>query len=202
MVCNCQEENGTPGGSPTDVAVLNYMARCGEMDLKHVLAKYSRVAFHPSSSGRKRTSAIVDTPKGRLMLLKGSCETVLLGCDTVLELGTGVVKPKDHQMDKLIKDAVETFARNGTRTIALAFKSVSADLDIRTKDDQGVLQAETSGFTMLGIASVKPKLQYGVKDGIALCKTAGIQLKMITGESLISSFSLARECSILNTTQE
>jgi P-type E1-E2 ATPase len=59
-----------------------------------------------------------------------------------------------------------------------------------------------SGGTFLGFVGIKDPVRSEVKGAIEDCKTAGIRVIMITGDSKETAVSIAKELEILDSTQE
>lgn len=88
-------------------------------------------------------------------------------------------------------------ASNSLRTIGLAYKDLSGLEDITTKNDKGVYDIETSNLVLIGILGIKDILRPEVPGAVASCKTAGIKVRMVTGDNKITAKAIARECGIL-----
>lgn len=88
-------------------------------------------------------------------------------------------------------------ASNSLRTIGLAYKDLSGLEDITTKNDKGVYDIETSNLVLIGILGIKDILRPEVPGAVACCKTAGIKVRMVTGDNKITAKAIARECGIL-----
>ena len=198
MTCNSLDDPNKENGNPTDLAILKYMLNNCGVDAVDVRSRYDKVFMEPFTSDRKRMSTILRTPKGNIMLLKGASELIAQSCEAVIDLRSGNIRPYDSQMKSAVNQAIIAFARNALRTIGLAFKFVPAGLDVDSKDDKGVLLAESSGFTLLGIAGIKDIIRPEVPKAVAQCNRAGIEVKMITGDNAITARAIAKECNIIS----
>ena len=49
----------------------------------------------------------------------------------------------------------------------------------------------------LGIAGIKDPLRPSIKHAIEVCKTAGITVRMVTGDNIVTAIAIAKECGIL-----
>lgn len=79
-----------------------------------------------------------------------------------------------------------TFAQNGLRTLALARKSMTMDVEITEE------QAE-SDLTFLGIVGIIDPARPEVSDAVAKAQTAGIRVIVITGDSPDTARTVAEQ---------
>ncbi|KAJ6321014.1 hypothetical protein OIU78_016248 [Salix suchowensis] len=55
----------------------------------------------------------------------------------------------------------------------------------------------SEGYTCIGIVGIKDPVRPGVKESVAICRSAGIVVRMVTGDNLTTAKAIARECGIL-----
>lgn len=53
------------------------------------------------------------------------------------------------------------------------------------------------GYTCIGIVGIKDPVRPGVKESVAICRSAGITVRMVTGDNINTAKAIARECGIL-----
>ena len=53
------------------------------------------------------------------------------------------------------------------------------------------------GLTFYGVLGIKDPLRPDVKAAIASCHRAGINVRMVTGDNVITARAIARECGII-----
>ncbi|KAK0577616.1 hypothetical protein LWI29_035822 [Acer saccharum] len=53
------------------------------------------------------------------------------------------------------------------------------------------------GYTCIGIVGIKDPVRPGVKESVAICRSAGINVRMVTGDNINTAKAIARECGIL-----
>jgi P-type Ca2+ transporter type 2B len=51
---------------------------------------------------------------------------------------------------------------------------------------------------MLALLGIKDILREEVPGAIAKCKTAGVRVRMVTGDNLLTARAIAKECGIIN----
>jgi calcium-translocating P-type ATPase len=180
-----RQESGAwnPVGDPTEVALVT-CARKFEMDEDRLRAKWPRVHEVPFDSAHKIMATLHDSPGGveRVIYLKGAPEEVIqICCDG--ELKTGL---QDKSLD---------FAGRGMRVIAAARKSVPSQYqNICEKDLR-------EGFEFLGFQGMIDPPRPEVKEAIQACHSAGITVKMITGDHPETARALALDIGIIDQDQ-
>ena len=65
-------------------------------------------------------------------------------------------------------------------------------------DGDYLYEVEKGGYTLISIIGIKDVIRPEVPAAIAQCHKAGITVRMVTGDNLITAKAIARECNILN----
>lgn len=165
-------------GSPTDKALISLGAKLGvyKEDFES-----SRIDEKPFSSERKMMSVIVKEGKKMRIYSKGAPDVLLKRCKYVIK-SDGVKKLTENDRRKIMSK-VESMSNHILRNIALAYN------DIKDASDKDVEE----GLIFIGIAGMKDPPRPEVKEAIELCNTAGITVKMITGDSIETAKAIAAE---------
>jgi len=139
-----------------EAALWNYVKSKG-VDPQTLVDKYKRKYEVPFSSEKKYMliSNLVDGTE--ITHLKGAPDIVLEFCN---------LTPQEKQT---YSTRLEEWASAGLKLLGLAYK-------------QNGDPHEVSGFTWAGFIGIEDPVRPTVKDAIALCKKAGIETKMITGD--------------------
>ncbi len=138
-----------------------------------------------------------NTPDNLRLHLKGASEIVLKACDKFHNWETNQVVPLTEELMKKCNDTIDEFAEDALRTLTIAYKEINGDEDITTKDDKQIFEIEKSGFTLLGVFGIKDILRKGVKKAVRQCYTAGIKVRMVTGDNLKTALAIAKNCGIV-----
>lgn len=156
------------------------------------------------NSSRKRMSAIIRMPSGKIMLF---CK----GADSII-----YSRLKAGEQPKLRQETgehLEMFAREGLRTLCIAQKEISesvyqawnkehdiAAASVEDREDklEVVSDAIERDLTLLGGTAIEDKLQDGVPDSIALLGNAGIKLWVLTGDKVETAINIGFSCNLLN----
>jgi P-type E1-E2 ATPase len=83
-------------------------------------------------------------------------------------------------------------AENSLRTLCIGYKKLSARDDIESKDDKGVFNCEKNNIVLLAIIGVKDIPRKEVPEAIRKCNKAGITVRMVTGDNIITAKAIAK----------
>jgi Ca2+-transporting ATPase len=119
---------------------------------------------------------------------KGGSEIIVQMCDMMVDADGNSV-PLSEAQRKNILDTINSFASDALRTLCLAYKEVDGF------DDDS--DSPTSGFTLISIFGIKDPVRPGVKDAVKACMSAGIIVRMVTGDNINTAIAIAKECGIL-----
>jgi len=166
------------------------------------------VHVYTFNSARKSMSTIVRHPTipGAVRLLcKGASEMVLLECEYMKTADT-VKQFSKSDYNTTIRNVIEPFASNGLRTIAVAYRDFipagqpkavnDADLPEKFNFDEEE-RSINSGLTCLCICAIQDPVRPEVPEAIRKCKSAGIVVRMVTGDNINTARSIARSCGII-----
>lgn len=54
------------------------------------------------------------------------------------------------------------------------------------------------GYTLIAIAGIRDALRPEVPGAIAQCATAGIRVRMVTGDNIVTAKAIAKDCGIIS----
>lgn len=176
-------------GSPTETALLEFALSLGG-DFQSVREASKTVKVEPFNSTKKRMGVVLELPGGGFRAhTKGASEIVLASCDKVLN-SSGLVVPLNEEYCKFLNLTIDQFASEALRTLCLGY----IDIDSGFTPDNAI---PVSGYTCIGIVGIKDPVRPGVKESVALCRSAGITVRMVTGDNINTAKAIARECGIL-----
>nr|AAG28435.1 plasma membrane Ca2+-ATPase [Glycine max] len=176
-------------GTPTEAAILEFGLSLGG-DFQGEKQACKLVKVEPFNSTKKKMSVVVELPGGGLRAhCKGASEIILAACDKVLN-SNGEVVPLDEESTSHLKATINQFASEALRTLCLAY--VELENGFSPEDPIPV-----SGYTCIGVIGIKDPVRPGVKESVAMCRSAGITVRMVTGDNINTAKAIARECGIL-----
>lgn len=84
-------------------------------------------------------------------------------------------------------------AEGSLRTLCLGYKKLTAHDDIEAKDNKGVFECEKSGIVLISVIGVRDIPRKEVPDAIKQCHRAGITVRMVTGDNIITAKAIAKD---------
>lgn len=169
-------------GDPMEGALIALSRRCG-LDVEQLRRDWGRVDEVPFDAVH-RYMATLHRPLGpeqARIYVKGAPEQVLAMCrDQGSEQG---VQPLDLDF---WHGRVEELAARGFRVLALASRVPEPAQNSLTMDSVGE-------FTLLGLMGLIDPPRQEARDAVRECRSAGISVKMITGDHAATAAAIARE---------
>eukprot|EP01087_Luapelamoeba_hula_P022590 TRINITY_DN813_c0_g1_i1.p2 TRINITY_DN813_c0_g1~~TRINITY_DN813_c0_g1_i1.p2 ORF type:complete len:988 (-),score=216.19 TRINITY_DN813_c0_g1_i1:69-3032(-) len=176
-------------GSKTETALLNFGKELG-CEYKKVRDATEIVQLYPFSSARKRMSTLVaGEKKGNRLYSKGASEIVLSRCTNVMD-AEGKTQALDAKANKELLSVIERLAKDGLRTIAIAYRDIEQELKW---DDEEAVEKD---LTLIGIVGIRDPPRDEVPAAVKRCQSAGIVVRMVTGDNLETAKKIAEECGI------
>ncbi|WP_042356302.1 calcium-translocating P-type ATPase, SERCA-type [Bacillus rubiinfantis] len=194
MLCNHSEIYEHEGdyildGDPTEGALLVSAMKAG-FNRSALLEEFTIIKEFPFDSARKMMSIHVKDKQGKEFIVTKGAPDVLLGvCDSILWDGRSQILNAEKQAK--VQDSINHLASNALRTIAIAYKPVTANTIILREEE-----AEKK-LTLIGIQGMIDPPRPEVKDAVRECKQAGIKTVMITGDHVITAKAIAAQLGIL-----
>jgi len=183
------EENGeeVPSGDPTETALISAVFSCCGDD-KPARSSYEQVAEIPFDSERKMMSSVRRFGKERMVFVKGAPEQMFGHCKKIMLLeGEAPLSPKWH---KKMADEAQTLGNDGMRVLALAYRQIDAK-------DKYTPQNTECDLVLVGLVAMHDPPRPEVSQAIKLCKSAGIRVVMLTGDSISTARAIASEIGML-----
>jgi len=195
LVATARDCGFTVLGRSNDGIILNVLGEEREYQVLNTLE---------FNSSRKRMSAIIRMPDGKIVLL---CK----GADSVIY--SRLRKGEQHQLRKTTAEHLEMFAREGLRTLCIAQKALDeeeyniwnqehdlAAAAIIDREDklETVSDAIERDLNLIGGTAIEDRLQDGVPDTISLLADAGIKLWVLTGDKVETAINIGFSCNLLS----
>lgn len=140
---------------------------------------------------------------GNSTLIKGAPERVIEKCKTYKN-SLGNLSNLTQDDKRTLIEKVQSFAKEGLRILGIAaiYDAGSlSDLTIANSEDRLSDITKYGDYeldgTFLGFVCIKDPVRPEVKSAIEDCKTAGIRVIMITGDSKETAVAIAKEVNII-----
>jgi Ca2+-transporting ATPase len=173
-------------GDPTEGALLALAAK-GGVDQETAAEHSPRIAEIPFDSAHKFMATFHHDGERVRMFVKGAPDVLLARADRFL--GATGESPLDDPARAAYEAENGAFAGQAMRVLAVA----SRDIPAREFDPAGDLMAWANSLVLTGLVGIIDPPRPEARDAIRLCRKAGIQVKMITGDHAITAAAIARE---------
>lgn len=166
-------------GDAVDAAMALAAVTCGTVS--HEERSRGIVAHMPYEPHHRYSQTVRRTSGQRILYVKGAPDTIAAMSRTMAS-SRGPV-PLDPE---LVDQANEAFARDGLRVIAVGVRYLSENEEI------GEALGFPGGLEFLGLEAMTDPPRHGVSDAVAACRSAGIDVKMITGDHPVTASAIGR----------
>lgn len=191
------KDNGTVEhlGSKTECALLQLVEQMqpptdDTQTYIKLREKFPVAQLYHFTSARKRMSTAISNGSGTRLHVKGASEIVVKLCTKMMG-ADGKVSSLTTPMLKEAEAAIEAFARQGLRTLCIAYTDLG-----KSPSSLGETPPE-SDLTLLGIMGIKDPIRPETAEAVRLLRGAGVTVRMVTGDNAITAEAIAREAGIL-----
>ncbi|KAK3843651.1 MAG: PMCA-type calcium-translocating P-type ATPase [Linnemannia gamsii] len=199
-------------GSKTEVAMLDFSKKIGGADYRQLREAAPVVHLYPFSSERKSMATIVQMGPNKFRLhAKGASEIIMKRCDKVLQISAAdqTSSEKDGEIAHLelngelqtqIHKTIISYATQSLRTIGIAYRDFESwpPANVQLNEDGEVPFAAVAeeGLTLIGVVGIEDPLRDGVPEAVLACQRAGVFVRMVTGDNILTAKSIATQCGI------
>lgn len=179
---NISEEDGSWSfiGNPTEGSLLAAAAKAG-VDYQELRHAADIVRIFPFSSQNKDMSTIVRENGKEILYVKGNPEKIISLC-------TGISEEEKEKNFHLM----EEFQNKAGRLLAFAHKELEGQYNDEEQDEV------EQGLIYDGFVVISDPLSPDVYKSIRNCRSAGIEVKMLTGDNIRTARAIANELHMLD----
>ncbi|CAK4679236.1 hypothetical protein LEN26_013826 [Aphanomyces euteiches] len=180
-------------GNKTECALLTF---CKDLGIDYSSVRKTHPVAHmlTFSSKKKRMSVVAARGVNCRVYCKGATEVVLGLCSKMKRLDGSVADLTQAEKDDIGHSIIEKYASQGYRTLCLAIR----DLDISTDEvKQWPDDDIETDLTCIAIVGIEDPVRPEVPEAIRQCHRAGIVVRMVTGDNIMTARSIASKCGIL-----
>lgn len=167
--------NSVIGGNITDKALLSYVGKYKDNNIKII----DKVLFN---SRNKYSISVIEKEGKRIKLIKGAPDKIIRYTSNYID--------NDGKRKKLDKEVLNKYIERetnlGLRAIAIAISDSTYPTD------------SIRNSTLVGVVFIKDETREEAIDGVKLIKSAGINIVMVTGDSINTALSIAKETKIVD----
>ncbi|MGH8829194.1 MAG: cation-translocating P-type ATPase, partial [Jiangellaceae bacterium] len=187
--------DGACVGDPTEGALVVLAAK-GGLDVEETRRAYPRIAEVPFDAEYKLMATFHDLEdhgrRGIVRCFVKGAPDVLLSRSSRYVNVDGSSMPMSVAARDLALAANDRMAGDGLRVLAVARR----DFDPASFDPAGDLLALVDDLELLAMVGIVDPPRKEAKDAIALCKKAGIRVRMITGDHAATAAAIAGQLGI------
>lgn len=188
-------------GSKTETALLNFAhLYMGLQNLANQRDAREIVQIVPFDSSRKCMAVILKMKGFYRMYIKGASE--VLSAQSSMIYNNNVVSPITKEQRQDIDQKILHYGEQSLRGIALAYRDFECSSwppkGMASSDDSSQAEFEPmfSDLTLFGLIGIMDPLREGVTKAVADCQSAGVIVRMVTGDNVNTAKAIARECGI------
>ncbi len=190
MLCNDSSLHEKAGnwelhGDPTEGALMVLGMKMG-MNIEHEQETWPRTDVIPFESEHRFMATLHHDHSGHAFIyLKGAPERVLEMCHYQRKRGEDV--PLDR---RYWESMIERQAQRGQRLLAIASRPVDSAMNCLTFSDV------EDGLSLIGVVGIIDPPREEAIRAMRDCRSAGIKVKMITGDHAVTASAIARDMGI------
>ncbi|KAI9339257.1 PMCA-type calcium-translocating P-type ATPase [Pilaira anomala] len=218
------DENGTIQfvGNKTETALLQFAKNMGSENFEQLRTTWPIEQVFPFSSERKAMATVLRIPhptkSGEFIYrchVKGASEILVEHCGHILTLNAVKNQNPEHDYDvksrplthedmSRVGRIIQSYATRSLRTIGIAYRdfeswppvgghasTVGSETEVPYED-----LIRDKGLVLLGIVGIEDPLRPGVKEAVKACQRAGVFIRMVTGDNVVTAKSIAKQCGI------
>ena len=186
LLCNdshMEQEDGQwkVVGDPTEGALIVVAQKAG-LERQILARQMPRLDTIPFESEFQYMATLHEGSRGvNTIYVKGSLEAILLRCNQMLDLRGEAIALNPAE----VETQANVMAQQGLRVLAFAKKPAASKQSIEREDlDEGLIFLGLQGM-------IDPPRQEAI-DAVRACQSAGIRVKMITGDHALTASAIAR----------
>ena len=171
--------NVTSGiGNPTEIALLLWLGSNGHnyRELRAVGKVENQLPF---STEHKYMVTVAALNGQRFLFVKGAPETIMGLCSLTDE--------ERNDTTHLLR----SYQNKAMRTLAFAYKPLPGEVEVNFAD-ANLMQ----GLTLQGVAAISDPIRQDVPAAVKECLDAGIEVKIVTGDTAATAIEIARQIGI------
>ncbi|KAH7310594.1 hypothetical protein B0I35DRAFT_357918 [Stachybotrys elegans] len=184
------ESEGEYVGSSTETALLRFSRdSLGMGPLAEERHNGHVVELFPFSPQRKWMAAVVRQGEKYVMLVKGAAEIVVRNCSQVLQDATQGLEGTELDSRGWSR-TTQSYASDMLRPVAVAYRELDGWAPNSSFEEQ------VGQLTLVGIFGIRDPLRPEVVGAVQACQAAGVFVRMVTGDNVVTAKAIATECGI------
>lgn len=177
-------------GNPTEAALLLWLEENG-IDYLNIRENSSIISQLSFSTERKFMATEIYSPllNKKILYVKGAPEIVLSKCKNV-RYREEFIPIKEARNE--IEDILLKYQAQAMRTLGFAYEIIEDDLPRIENGD-----IVNHSLSYLGVAAISDPIREDVPEAVQDCLNAGIDIKIVTGDTMGTAIEIGRQIGIL-----
>ncbi|KAH7395006.1 hypothetical protein DE146DRAFT_615139 [Phaeosphaeria sp. MPI-PUGE-AT-0046c] len=193
-------------GSKTETALLGFARdHLGMGNVAQERSNANIVQVIPFDSSIKCSGVVVKLRDGRYRLyVKGASEILLAKCDSIVTDAAKelVNAPMTDDNRETLEHVITAYASRSLRTIGLVYRDFESwpPRESRRNEDNSSLAVFEDIFnkmSFLAVVGIQDPLRPSVREAVKDCQHAGVYVRMVTGDNVLTAKAIAEDCGIL-----
>ena len=189
-------------GTSTEVALIEFAQ--SNLQADSVIEERERaqiVELFPFNANRKCMAVVVRISSGSYRIfLKGAPEMVLQSSSRILVDSYSVISSQGLQDEirNVLKADLRGFSGKSLRSIALAHRDFNhwPSQKPTGTESNDLLDELLQDMVLIGIFALRDPLRPEVTQSVRDCQSAGVSVRMVTGDTFLTAKAIALECGI------
>jgi Ca2+-transporting ATPase len=202
-------EDGGPDpfiGSKTETALLSFARdHLGMGNLAQERSNANIIQVIPFDSAIKCSGVVAKLRDGRYRLyVKGASEILLGKCDRIVTDAAKelIEAPMTGDNRETLEHVITAYASRSLRTIGLVYRDFESwpPRDSRKNEDDpslAVFEDVFNKMSFLAVVGIQDPLRPSVREAVKDCQHAGVYVRMVTGDNVLTAKAIAEDCGIL-----
>ncbi|EJP63186.1 calcium-translocating P-type ATPase [Beauveria bassiana ARSEF 2860] len=187
-------------GSKTETALLQLAKdHLGLQSLREARANEHVVQMMPFDSSKKCMAAVIQTGTGYRLLVKGASEILLKCCSSEMtEPQAARCEPLTKPRARALRTVIDRYASMSLRTIGLVYRDFAAWPPSQADMVDGEVQFASllRDLVFMGVIGIQDPVRPGVPEAVRKAQHAGVVVRMVTGDNVMTARAIATECGI------
>jgi Ca2+-transporting ATPase len=184
-------------GDPTEGALI-VLAEKGNLSVEQTRKQYPRIAEIPFDSDYKFMATFheMKNSQGENVVrcyIKGAPDVLLSKATQLKDPDNNTTRSLTDELRETIQKANDEMAQRGMRVLVVAKKDFAPkEFDAKDKN----LIEKIQNITLLAMVGIVDPPRSQARDAIKKCKDAGIKVRMITGDHVVTASAIASQLGI------
>jgi Ca2+-transporting ATPase len=176
-------------GNSTEGALLQWLHENG-LEYQKLRLAFPEVYQIHFSSERKRMTTVIRLDGKLIVLVKGAPEWVLESATKCLSADGGVRDLTSETVQAVLGQLRDSASR-AMRTLGFAYAVLPDDTPDTEDALHDIRHALEANLVFVGFVAIRDPLRDDVKEAVAQCRSAGIGVKMVTGDNVETARAIA-----------